>query len=116
MPSDDLWRATADLRYEAIYTGAKTETGGSVSEGLNLEGTTSWTPSTPTVYPWPIGSLALDSKEQFIASMVLQFGDHAGGQGIVHNESNISDLFAAIRAGGAPLNGRYSALFPVTPL
>ena len=116
MPSDDLWRATADLRYKVIYAGSKAETGGSVSAGLNLEGTTSWTPPTPTVYPWPIGSLALDSKEQFVASLVLQFGDHAGGQGIVHNESNIGDLLTAIKAGGAPLNGRYSALFPVTPL
>ena len=116
MPTDPLWRQVADTRYEVIYTGAKTETGGSVSERLNLEGTTSWIPTTPTVYPWPIGSLALDSKEQFVASLILQFGDHAGGQGIVHNESNIGDLFAAIKAGGAPLGGRYSALFPVTPL
>lgn len=116
MPTDPLWRQVADTRYEVIYTGAKTETGGSVSERLNLEGTTSWIPTTPTVYPWPIGSLALDSKEQFVASLILQFGDRAGGQGIVHNESNIGDLFAAIKAGGAPLNGRYSVTFPVTPL
>lgn len=116
MPPDSVWRATADQRYEVIYAGSKTETGGSVSAGLNLEGTTSWAPPTPTVYPWPIGSIALDSKEQFIASLILQFGDHAGGQGIVHNESNIGDLFTAIKAGGAPLGGRYSALFPVTPL
>lgn len=116
MPADPLWRQVADTRYEVIYTGAKTQAGGSLGTGLNLEGTTEWTPSAPLVYPWPFGSFALDSKERFIASGILQFGERSGGKGVIYNESSIGDLFEALTKAKVSLRGPYTALHPVTPL
>ena len=116
MPTDPLWRQVADTRYEVIYTGAKTETGGSTGEKLSLEGTTSWTPPAPLVNPWPFGSFALDSKENFIASCILQFGERANGKGAVYNESSMGDLFEALTKAGVELRGPYTSLYPVTPL
>lgn len=106
MPTDPLWRSVADQRYEVIYSAGQ----------MNLGGTGAWYPSAPTEYPFPFGSFALDSKENFIASCILQFGEHAGSQGVVYNEASFGDLFAAIKLAGAPLNGSYSAVYPVTPL
>lgn len=106
MPTDPIWRQTADQRYDVIY-----------SKGtMDLSGTTAWTPPEPEVFPWPFGSFALDSKGNFVASCLLQFGQHADSKGVVYNEASIGDLFAAVKKTGAPLNGRFSALFPVTPV
>lgn len=115
MPIDPLWRQVADTRYQVIYTGAKTQVGGSLGPGLNLEGVTEWTPSKPLVNPWPFGSFALDSKENFIASCVAQFGERVG-KGIVYNESNVGNLFEALTKAGVSTRGPYTALYPVTPL
>lgn len=115
MPIDPLWRQVADTRYQVIYTGAKTQVGGSLGPGLNLEGVTGWTPSKPLINPWPFGSFALDSKENFIASCVAQFGERVG-KGIVYNESNVGNLFEALTKAGVSTRGPYTALYPVTPL
>lgn len=109
MPTDPLWRQVADTRYEVIYSG------GSLGPGLNLEGVTAWTPSKPLINPWPFGSFALDSKENFIASCVAQFGERVG-KGIVYNESNVGNLFEALTKAGVSTRGPYTALYPVTPL
>ena len=91
------------------------QVGGSLGPGLNLEGVTEWTPSKPLVNPWPFGSFALDSKENFIASCVAQFGERVG-KGIVYNESNVGNLFEALTKAGVSTRGPYTALYPVTPL
>lgn len=115
MPIDPLWRQVADTRYQVIYTGTKTQAGGSLGPGLNLEGTTEWTPSKPLVNPWPFGSFALDSKENFIASCIAQFGERVG-KGVVYNEASFGDLFEALTKAGVELRGPYTSLYPVTPL
>ena len=115
MPTDPLWRQVADTRYEVIYTGAKTETGGSTGEKLSLEGTTEWTPSKPLVNPWPFGSFTLGSKANFIASCIAQFGERVG-KGVVYNEASFGDLFEALTKAGVELRGPYTSLYPVTPL
>lgn len=106
MPTDPLWRSVADQRYDVIYSAGQ----------INLGGTGSWTPGTPAEYPWPFGSFTLDSKENFIASCILQFGERAGSRGVVYNESSLGDLFEAITKTGAPVQGPYTAMYPVTPL
>lgn len=106
MPTDPLWRQVADQRYEVIYSAGK----------LDLSGTTSWTPDEPTSYPLPFGSFALNSKADFIASCILQFGEHSGSKGVVYNEASMGDLFAALTKTGVALSGPYTALHPVTPL
>lgn len=105
MPTDPLWRSVADQRHSVIYSAGK----------MNLGGTGAWYPAPPTVYPWPFGSFALDSKENFIASCVLQFGERAGGKGAVYNEA-IGDLFKAVASAGVTLAGPYTAVHPVVPL
>lgn len=105
MPIDSLWRSVADQRYEVIYS----------KGAMNLAGTSSWSPSEPTTHPWPFGSFALDSKENFIASCVAQFGERVG-KGIVYNESNVGNLFEALTKAGVSTRGPYTALYPVTPL
>lgn len=106
MPIDPLWRSVADKRYEVIY-----------SKGtMDLAGATEWKPSEPTVYPFPFGSFAMDSKENFIASCILQFGERSGGKGVIYNESSIGDLFEALTKAKVSLRGPYTALHPVTPL
>ena len=106
MPPDSLWRATADSRYNVIYSG----------QTINLAGTTAWTPLDPTVYCWPFGSFALDSKENFIASCLLQFGEHSGSNGVIYNYASMGDLFAAIKKTGAPLTKKFNSVYPVTPI
>ena len=106
MPTDPLWRQVADQRYKVIYSAGK----------LDLSGTTSWTPDEPAAYPLPFGSFALNSKADFIASCILQFGEHSGSKGIVYNEASMGDLFAALTKTGIALSGPYTALYPVTPL
>lgn len=105
MPLDNLWRETADNRYDVIYSQSK----------LNLEGSSNWTPTEPTVYSWPFGSFALDSKENFIASCILQFGEHASNKGVVYNYTLMGDLFEALRKTTVPLTKKFSSLYPVTP-
>lgn len=105
MPQDQIWRATADQRYEVIETGDK----------LNLAGTTNWTPPEPTVFPWPFGSFALDSKDNFITSCILQFGAHAGAGGVVYNYASMGDLFEAITKAGPSMSGKFGSTYPVAP-
>lgn len=106
MPQDQIWRATADQRYEVIETGDK----------LNLAGTTNWTPQEPTTFPYPFGSFALDSKEHFIASCILQFGVHAGASGVVYNYASMGDLFEAITKAGPSMSGKFGSTYPVAPI
>jgi hypothetical protein len=104
MPTDPLWRTVADERYGVIRSGG------------DLSGTTTWTPPDPTEYPLPFGSFALDSKENFIASCILQFGEHAESKGVVYNEARMGNLFTAITKAGVSMQGPYTALHPVVPL
>lgn len=106
MPIDPLWRSVADQRYNVTYSAGQ----------LDLHGTTEWTPPVPQEYPFPFGSFALDSKENFIASCILQFGEHTSSKGLVYNEASIGDLFAAITKAGVPITTKFTAVFPVTPL
>lgn len=106
MPTDPLWRSVADQRYDVIYSAG----------AMNLSGTTTWYPPEPTTYPWPFGSFALDSKENFIASCILQFGEHANSKGLVYNEASMGDLFAAITKAGVPISVGFTSVYPAVPL
>lgn len=104
MPSDAVWRETADARYEAIF-----------NQNINLAGTNSWTPPNPRTYPWPFGSFALDSKENFVASCILQFGEHTGNNGIIYNYASMGDLFDALKKTTVPFTKKFSSVYPVVP-
>lgn len=107
MPLDPLWRSVADQRYEVSRSG----------NSINLAGTTPWSPPEPVTYPLPFGSFALDSKNNFIASCIHQFGEHAGNLGVVYNESSMGDLFDVLTKAKVPINtAQFTALYPVTPL
>lgn len=106
MPTDPLWRATADQRYDVIYSAGQ----------MDIHGTLPWYPAEPTTYPLPFGSFALDSRDNFIASCILQFGEHADNLGMVYNEASMGDLFQALTKAGPAVADRYTALHPVTPL
>jgi len=106
MPTDSIWRATADQRYEVIYDSGRT----------NLAGSSAWTPPTPDVYSMPFGSFAVDSKDAFIASCLLQFSDRANSKGVVYNRSSLGDLYAAIFDKNKITRNAYTAIYPVTPI
>lgn len=106
MPTDPLWRSVANQRYDVIYSAG----------AMNLSGTSAWSPPAPVEYPWPFGTFALDSKENFIASCILQFGEHTDSKGVVYNEASFGDLFAAIAKTGVNLGGPFTSIYPVTPL
>jgi hypothetical protein len=106
MPQDNLWRTTANQRYEVIYSGNK----------LNLAGTTPWYAAQPTTYDYPFGSFALDSKEAFVYSCILQFSDRCDKKGVVVNGSSFGDLYDAIYAKHKITPGKYNDFYPVSPL
>jgi len=114
MSPDRLWRETADIRYEVIYSGAKTEPGGSTSPGMNLSGVTSWVSPPPDYFEFPVGNMAISTDgASEVISLVLAFSDRAGG-GVVCNEASIGDLFAALEEAGIRL-GSYTVFYPGAP-
>lgn len=106
MPTDPLWRATADKRYEVIY-----------SKGtMNLAGVSQWSAPSPTVYPFPFGSFVLDSKDNFIASCLLQFSPYANLAGVSYSETNFGDLLTALTKFKIPLSSPITTFYPTVPV
>lgn len=95
MPSDSLWTATASDRYDVINSKGK----------INLAGTSDWYATEPITYPYPFGSLVFDSKDNFIASMLLQFGARCDNKGIVYNKTSFGDLFKAMSTAKLTVDG-----------
>lgn len=86
MPTDQLWRSTADSRYAVIYSAGKSD----------ISGTSDWYPLDPVTNEFPFGSIAIDSEENFISSLLLQFGQHADSKGVIINQTSFGDLFKAL--------------------
>ena len=105
MQFDQLWRQTADARYDVIYS----------MGDLNLEGTIPWAGIAPQVYPYPFGSFAVDSKEHFIDSLLLHLSGHFDVKGKIINDSSAGDLYDSIFAKNKITPGAYWDIFPVAP-
>lgn len=106
MPYDALWRETADVRYGMIYSLKENPVG--------VAGTASWTPPPPIVNEFPFGSLAFDSESNFMASMLLQFGQHVDSKGVVYNKASFGDLFTAL--GKSVTLKEYTKFDPIAPI
>lgn len=102
MPADPIWRNAADVRYST------TKNTGSIS----IVGTTDWVQPEPIVNQFPFGSLCVDSEDNFIASILLEFSQRAGGTGLIYNRSSISNLFNELKNIGLPISS-YVKLDPV---
>ncbi len=105
MPVSSVWRETADTRYGAIINGT-----------LNLEGSQPWIPPNPQTYTLPFGSFAVDTKANFMYSLLVQMSDRAGGSGVVINYTSFGDLLEAIYTKNKLPTREFRDLFPVSPL
>ena len=105
MPIDELWRKTADERYESIYKPNIKKPVEEVWNGTEL-----------VPYRLPFGSFAIDSKEAFIYSCLCQFSDRSGGSGVVVNYSSFGDLYKAIYTDNQIPSNKFHNYYPVSPL
>lgn len=72
--------------------------------------------SAPESYCFPFGSLAYDSQENFVYSMLLQFSDRSDTRGAKVNYASFGDLYEAIYTKNKIPQSGIDVFYPVCPI